>query len=141
VDSGTWCNGRSSRSLLCRVSQLRSVQYLSTLSLNTFRSTRAEEPIAHVPKMTRVEISLARGISLLSQFCISFARSASVYCEEYVHTYRHILNCVETVCALLLLPKDTESETCLQKLGAVRCVDRICTAPLGCRPGGDWANA
>ena len=132
MGSGTWRNGRPSRSLLCFVCQLRSVQYPSTRSLNTFRYTRAEEPMAHVSEMARGKISLAHGISLLSQFCIYFLRPASLYCEEYVHiyTHTHICDCVETVYELPSLPNYTANETCLRKSGAVRCVDWICIIGL-----------
>ena len=58
-------------------------------------------------------------------FFISFYRRTPVYCEEYVHIYRHISDCVETVYELPLLPNDTASEIFLHKSGAVRCVDWI----------------
>jgi len=44
-------------------------------------------------------------------FFISFHRPTPVYCEEYVHIYRHISDCVETVYELPLLPNYTASET------------------------------
>ena len=55
----------------------------------------------------------------------SFARPASLYCEENVYIYTHISDCVETVYELPLVPNDTASETFLHKSGAVRSVDRI----------------
>ena len=59
--------------------------------------------------------------SLLCQFIFtSFARPASMCCEEYVCT--HISDCVEIAYELPLLPNNTASETLLHKSGAVRTV-------------------
>ena len=48
--------------------------------------TRAHEPTARVPKKVLVKISFECDIHCYPNF-ISFARPASLYCEEYVHTW------------------------------------------------------
>jgi hypothetical protein len=57
------------------------------------------------------------------QIFLSFVRSASLYCEEYV--YIHISDCVDIVYGLPLVPNKTASETFLHKSGAVRRVHMI----------------
>jgi hypothetical protein len=76
-------------------------------------------------------------------FLISFARPASLYCEEcmcvcvcvcvcvyiyvyicvYIYIAVHISDCVEIVYELPLLPNNTANETFSQKSGALRGVD------------------
>ena len=51
---------------------------------SAYRMGRADEPMAHVPKMAPGKISLARGIHCCPNFLISFARRAFLYCKKYV---------------------------------------------------------
>jgi hypothetical protein len=82
-------------------------------------------------KITNGKTSLARGIHCCPIF--SFSRPASLYCEEYVcvcvcvcvYICIHISDCLETVCALPLLPNNTAGETFLHQPRAVRSVDWI----------------
>ena len=55
-------------------------------------------------------------------FFISFAQPSSLYCEVF-YIYIYISDCVEIVCDLPLLPKNTACETFLHKSVAVRSVD------------------
>jgi hypothetical protein len=78
--------------------------------------------MARVPKLALGQISLARGIHCSPNFFfISFARPATLSCEEYVYIL-YISDCVEIVYELPLLPNKAASETLLHKLGAVRTV-------------------
>ena len=90
--------------------------------------------MARVPETARGKISLEHGIHCCPKFLISFARPASLYCEEHTHTPDQ----AEIVYQLPLLPNNTASETFLHKSGAVRSFDWI-FLPLGRRSGGDWA--
>jgi hypothetical protein len=81
--------------------------------------------MALVAKMASGKTSLARGIHCCPIF--SFARAASLYCEECVCIYIriHVSDCLETVYALPLLPNSTASETFLHQPRAVRSVSWI----------------
>jgi hypothetical protein len=74
-----------------------------------------------VPKMARGKICLARGIHYCTNFLISSALLASLYCETYV--YEHISDCTEIVYELPFLPNNTTSETLLHQSGALRSFD------------------
>jgi hypothetical protein len=80
--------------------------------------------MAYLPKTARRKISLALSIHCCPNFLkISFARPASLYCDEHVHIY--ISECLEILYELPLLPNNTAGETFLHKSGAVRSVDWI----------------
>ena len=64
------------------------------------------------------KISLERGIHFSPKLFISFAQSASLYCEQYV--YINISDCIQNVYELPLLPNNTATETFLHKSGEVR---------------------
>jgi len=59
-----------------------------------------------------------------------------MYIYIYICAHTHIW--VETVCALLLVPNNTASETFLHKSGAVRSVDWLVI--VGAPPCADWAS-
>ena len=81
--------------------------------------------MARVSKLALGMISLARGIhSSPNFFFISFARPASISCEECVCI--HISDCVEIVHEIPLLTNNSASEICLHKSEAVWLDDWIC---------------
>jgi len=60
--------------------------------------------------------------SLISQFVISFIRSASLYCEEHVCVCVcvHISDCLRVVYELPFLPNNNTNETFVHKAGTLR---------------------
>jgi hypothetical protein len=85
----------------------------------------------------RGKISLSRGIHCCPNFFISFARPASLHCEEsvYIYTYttayRLYMNCRCYHITLRAQHFYTNWEGCEVLTGYL--------SP-GCRPGGDWGN-
>ena len=73
-----------------------------------------------VPSTVRGKVSLTRGSHCCIFFFISFTRSASLYCEEYVCVYIRISDSKGIVYELKVA-----SETFLHTSGAVRSVDGI----------------
>ena len=69
---------------------------------------REDEAVPSVPKMARGKFAWQTAFSAV-QIVISFARPASLYCDEYVCvcTHIHISDCTQTVYELPLLPNNT----------------------------------
>ena len=79
---------------------------------------------------------MARGIQCCPNFFISFARPASLYCEEYV--YIRVYDCIETIFELPLLPITLRVK--LFYTNQERCEVLTVYVTLGRWPGGDWVN-
>jgi len=94
--------------------------------------------MGRVLKMARRKISLACGNLCCPTLFISFARTASVYCEEYVYTHTHIYDYVKTVCELSLVLNNIA----MKHFYSNRDRREVLTGclSLGYRLGGDWVN-
>ena len=104
--------------------------------------SKANEPVARVPKMTRGKIPLARGFHCCPIFCLFLVPDRllyivkNIYIYIYIYTYAHISECVGTVYELKLLTNKTAREIFLHTSVEVRKADWIFI--IG--PGGDWAS-
>ena len=90
---------------------------------------RVGETMARESKMARGKIFLARVIHCCPIFIISFARPASLYCEEYARRLYMNYRCFQIV--LRVKHFYTSREGCEVLTGYLS---------LEWRPGGDWAN-
>jgi hypothetical protein len=92
--------------------------------------SRADEPMAGVPKMARGKISLARDIHCCPNFFFFvFLPHQRLYTVKkmciYIHIYIYISECVETVYELPLLPNKSARVAFVHKSGYVRSIDWI----------------